>query len=139
MMKTYSELKQLTTFADRYEYLRLNGNVAQETFGHERFMNQKFYRSREWQHVRWKVIARDLGCDLGIPGREIVKQIQVHHMNPMNIRDLYDFNEDVLNLEYLISASHGTHNAIHYGDEPPQTAVIIERTPNDHIPWRRTT
>lgn len=130
-------MRTLTTFRERFDYLRLNGAVGAETFGHERWLNQKFYRSREWKDSRIRVIARDLGCDLGIPGYEIVKHIQVHHMNPMRSGDLYDFNEDILNPEYLVSVSHGVHNAIHYGEEPPQQPVVIDRFPNDTIPWRR--
>lgn len=136
-MRTYSELKRFTTFLERFDYLKLNGSVARETFGHERWLNQKFYRSREWSQARIRVIARDLGCDLGVAGYEIVKTIQVHHMNPMRQGDIHDYNEDILDPEYLISVSHSTHNAIHYGEEPPQPTVIIERFENDTIPWKR--
>lgn len=80
-------------------------------------MNQRFYRSAEWRHKRNYVIARDEGCDLAIPGREIHDRIIIHHMNPMRVRDLVHGNEDILDVEYLISTTHRTHNAIHYGDE----------------------
>lgn len=134
-MRTYSELRYLKTFAERYDYLRLDGAVAQETFGHERWMNQKFYRSREWQLARTRVIARDLGCDLGIEGHEIVKIIQVHHMNPIRAQDIYSFDPSILDPEFLISVSHTTHNAIHYGDEPPKQPIVTVRTPGDTRLW----
>lgn len=134
-MRTYSELRTFGTFAERYEYLRLNGSVAHETFGHERWVNQKFYRSHEWKMIRIRVIARDLGRDLGVEGHDIVKQVHVHHMNPIRPEDLYDFNPEIMNPEYLISVSQGTHNAIHYGEEMPVQPILADRTPNDTIPW----
>lgn len=135
-MRTYSELVTLDSYEDRFAYLRLNGSVAIETFGHERWLNQKFYRSREWQRARTQVIARDLGCDLGVQGFEIVKMIQVHHMNPMRPEDIHHFDPDILNPEYLISVSHDTHNAIHYGDQTaPRQPAVIERCPGDTTLW----
>lgn len=133
--RTYGELQSLETFEERFDYLRIKGFVGSETFGHERWLNQRFYTSREWKAVRTQVIARDLGCDLGIPGREIMKKIHVHHMNPMVIPDLLDFNKDVLNPEYLISVSHETHNAIHYGSEAPKPIVFVERKAGDTKLW----
>ena len=136
MMRTYSELITLPTYEDRYAYLRLSGSVGTETFGHERWLNQRFYRSREWQQIRNRVIARDLGRDLAMPGYDIVKTIQVHHMNPMRPRDISRFDPDILNPEYLISVSHDTHNAIHYGDDTaPRQPVFAERFPGDTTPW----
>lgn len=135
-MRTYSELVSLPTYEDRYEYLRLRGSVGMETFGHERWLNQRFYRSRQWQHVRNTVIARDLGCDLGVRGYDIVKMIQVHHMNPMRSRNITEFDPDILDPEFLISVSHDTHNAIHYGDETaPRQPAVIHRYPGDTTPW----
>lgn len=135
-MRSYSELSKYKTFNDRFEYLRLSGSVGAETFGHERWMNQRFYTSREWKLIRDHVIARDLGCDLGVPGQEIVKRIQVHHMNPMTPQDLIHSNLDILDPEFLISVSHDTHNAIHYGsEEPPVRLEYVERKPGDTKLW----
>lgn len=47
MIRTYSELSKLGTFKERYEYLRLDGSVGDETFGFDRYLNQQFYRSPE--------------------------------------------------------------------------------------------
>lgn len=116
-LRTFSELMELGSFEERYKYLSLRGVVGDPTFGAERWMNQRFYRSAEWRHKRNYVIARDEGCDLAIPGREIHDRIIIHHMNPMRVRDLVHGNEDILDVEYLISTTHRTHNAIHYGDE----------------------
>lgn len=134
-MMTYSELIDLKTFEDRFHYLRLTGRVGEPTFGYERWLNQDFYRSREWKSVRSQVIVRDQGCDLGIDGLEIHHGLYVHHMNPMVDEDLLEFNEDILNPEYLITVSHKTHNAIHYGGEIPYRH-ILERYENDTVPWR---
>lgn len=135
--RTYSELSELPTFEERYRYLRLNGVVGDSTFGHERYVNQKFYRSREWKMLRHEAIVRDEGCDLGIPGREIYGKILVHHMNPVKMEDFRFGNEAILDLEYLICVTHDTHNAIHYGDESLLVQPLVERTPHDTTPWKR--
>jgi hypothetical protein len=135
-MKTYSELSKLETFEDRYRYLKLNGSVGQDTFGFDRFLNQIFYKSKEWMSVRDLVIFRDGGCDLGIPGREIMGRILIHHINPILITDIQNHTDLLLNPEYLISTSQITHNAIHYGDEGLLVKPLVTRTKNDTCPWK---
>ena len=117
MIRTYSELRRLTDFEERYKYLALRGSVGRSTFGFDRYINQQFYRSTEWRHIRHHVIARDLGCDLGVEGYEIHDRIYIHHMNPMTVNDIAHGEDSILNPEFLISTTHRTHNAIHYGDE----------------------
>ena len=136
-IRTYSDLSKLTTFEDRYHYLRLNGFVGKETFGFDRYLNQVFYKSAKWRSVRDFVIVRDNGCDLGIEGREIYGKIIIHHMNPITIQDIEQESDFLLDPEFLISTVHETHNAIHYGDENLLIRVPIERKPNDTCPWRR--
>lgn len=136
-MKTYSELIKLTTFDERYKYLKFNGIVGDETFGFDRYLNQRFYKLREWQAVRDYVITRDNGCDLGIPGREIYGPLIVHHMNPISVLDILERKEIVLNPEFLITTVHSTHNAIHYGNNQSIIQDFIERSPNDTCPWRK--
>ena len=137
-IKTYSELITLSTFEERYRYLRLSGSVGKETFGFDRYMNQLFYqRSQLWKRIRDEVIIRDCGCDLGIEGREIYGRVLVHHMNPIGVDDLLHESDVLLNPEFLICTSHATHNAIHYGDEKHLMIGPIERTKNDTCPWRR--
>ena len=135
-IKRYSELITLSTFEERFNYLRLNGIVGEETFGFDRVFNQQFYSSREWKRVREKVILRDLGCDLGINDRVIHGPIYIHHMNPIMIDDIRNSTDILLNPEYLISTSYNTHNAIHYGDESLLVIAPIERSKNDTCPWR---
>lgn len=135
-IRTYSELMDLDTFDDRFRYLALGGGVADRTFGGKRWLNQDFYRSRAWKLARRNVIYRDFSCDLGIEGFEVHRDISVHHMNPITEEDLIEFNPDILDPEYLITVSHVTHNAIHYGDERQIPRQFVERTPGDHIPWR---
>ena len=136
-IRTYSELIALPTFKERYEYLRLNGRVGEETFGYDRYMNQTFYKSREWLNIRDEVIIRDNGCDLGVEGYEIHGRILIHHMNPITIDDILQRSDFLLNPEYLISTIKRTHDAIHYGDENLLIDVPIERTKNDTCPWKR--
>ena len=136
-IKTYSELITLPTFEERFEYLRLNGTVGSETLGHDRYLNQTLYRSPEWKRFRHKIIIRDNGCDLGIPGREIYSRIIVHHMNPITKDDILSRSAFLLNPEYLICTVKNTHDAIHYGDEGLLIKAPIERTKNDTCPWRR--
>lgn len=136
-IKTYSELILLPTFEERYEYLRMGGRVGEETFGFDRYLNQAFYQhSSEWKRVRDIVITRDYGCDLGIPGREIHGRIIIHHLNQVLPEDLRDRNSWILDPEYLISTSHETHQAIHYGDKSLLFTAPIERTRNDTCPWK---
>lgn len=135
-IKCYSELVLLPTFEERFQYLRLDGVVGQETFGFDRYMNQYFYRSKEWRRVRDIVIARDAGCDLGIPGREIFGRVLIHHMNPIRPDDIRDRSDILLDPEYLITTVHETHQAIHYGDERLLITAPIERARNDTCPWK---
>lgn len=136
MIRTYSELRKLNTFKERYDYLRLYGRVGKETFGFDRYLNQIIYKLPEWKLVRDKVIVRDCGCDLGIEGYEIGEKILVHHMNPITMDDIINHSQDIFNPEYLICVSHQTHNAIHYGDESQLILDPIERSPNDTCPWK---
>ena len=135
-IRTYSQLKRLQTFEERYDYLKLGGVVGEDTFGFDRYLNQNFYRSREWKRVRDEVIMRDNGCDLGVDGHEIRGKILIHHMNPITSEDIHRVSDYLLNPEYLICVTHRTHNAIHYGDESLIVAAPIERTQNDTCPWR---
>ena len=137
MIRTYSDLSRLDTFEDRYQYLKLNGSIGEETFGFDRFINQNFYKSPEWKAVRDFVIVRDNGCDLGVEGYEIRGKIFIHHMNPILPKDIETRSEFLLDPEYLISTTHPTHNAIHYGDESLLIQAPIERSKNDTCPWRR--
>lgn len=137
MLKTYTELSRYDTFEDRYRYLALGGVVAEETFGHDRWVNQDFYRSREWKQVRHYVAYRDLGCDLGIEGYEIhdEREVRIHHMNPMTVDDVVNFNPDILDPEFLITTCLITHNAIHFGDERQLPRQFAEREPGDTDLW----
>lgn len=133
---SYSELRGISSYEERFEYLRLDGMVGAETFGFDRYINQQFYRSSEWKSVRQFVILRDNACDLGIPGHEIYDKIIVHHMNPMVADDIVHGSDAILDPQFLISVSHNTHQAIHYGDASLLPQPYVERTPNDTIPWR---
>lgn len=133
--RCYGELIQRHAFDDRFEYLKLRGAVGRETFGFDRYMNQGFYASREWKRIRDEVIARDEGCDLGVKGYEIYDRLLIHHMNPMRVNDLTDFNPDVLDSEYLITTTQRTHNAIHFGDEKLLFRLPPERRPGDTKLW----
>lgn len=135
-IKTYSELVKIPTFEQRFEYLRLNGRVGEDTFGFDRYLNQIFYRSKEWHSVRDKVIFRDNGCDLGIAGREIYGKILIHHMNPITKDDILQKSKFLLNPEYLITVSKITHDAIHYSDSNILYTNPAVRKKNDTCPWR---
>lgn len=135
MVRCYTELKQIPTFEGRFEYLKLGGQVAEETFGFDRWVNQRFYKSPEWLKVRRDVILRDEGRDLGVEGYELQNGIYIHHMNPITVKDIELVRENVLNPEYLICVSFNTHNAIHYGDKNLLPKLIV-RSPNDTCPWK---
>ena len=136
-IRTYSELILLPTFEERYEYLRLDGRVGEETFGFDRWLNQTFYKSEEWLSMRDKIIVRDNGCDLGISGRDIYSRILIHHMNPITKEDILRRSDILLNPEYLICVTPNTHRAIHYGNSNLLIKDPIKRRPNDTCPWKR--
>lgn len=137
-IRSYTELSRLTTFEERYQYLRLNGSVGKETFGFDRYLNQVFYqRSQKWKSIRDRVILRDLGCDLGVEGFEIYGKVLVHHMNPITLYDLEHETDLLLDPEFLICTTHNTHNAIHYGDESLLITAPVERRPYDTCPWKQ--
>lgn len=135
MIRSYSDLRRLTTYDERFEYLRLGGGVGRATFGMDRYINQLFYSSPEWNDVRQRVILRDNGCDLGVPGYEIHHKILIHHLNPMTVEDIRHGETWILNQEYLITTTHKTHNAIHYGTPSPYPKVVLQRSPGDTKPW----
>ena len=135
MIRTYSELRRLTDFEDRYKYLALRGSVGRSTFGFDRYINQQFYTSTQWRQIRHHVIARDLGCDLGVEGYEIHDRIYIHHMNPMTVDDIAHGEDSILNPEFLITTTHRTHNAIHYGDERLLPRPLTERRSGDTKLW----
>lgn len=136
-IRTYSELILIPTFEERFNYLQLNGRVGEDTFGHQRYLNQVFYKTREWRDLRHYVIVRDNGCDLGVEGFDIYGPIHVHHMNPITIEDIENRSEFLLDPEYLISTSDRTHKAISYGDKSLLPLPPVERFRNDTCPWRR--
>lgn len=136
-IRTYSELTRLDTFIERFRYLSLRGSVGETTFGFDRWMNQMFYASREWRHIRTQVIARDNGCDLGMEGREINARLYIHHMNPMTFDNISHGDPQILDPEYLITVTHQTHNAIHYGDERQLPQPPVERSRGDTLLWNR--
>lgn len=137
MIRTYSELINLETFDERFKYLMLNGRVAKETFGYDRYINQKFYKSKEWMDVRDYVIIRDNGFDLGVLDKPIDSRIIVHHMNPITKNDILKCSDILLDPEFLISTSKRTHDAIHYGSLNPEFTSLNERFQNDTCPWKR--
>lgn len=139
MTRTYTELSKLKTRKERFNYLKLDGVVGEETFGWDRYLNQSLYKDPRWLEVRDKVITRDLGCDLGLEGYDIPNGVRiiVHHMNPITKDDLLYRINDVLNPEYLISVTKRTHDAIHYGNSDPEDSIPVLRSKNDTCPWKK--
>lgn len=138
-IKTYSELIKLKTFEERFEYLKLNdGRVGEDTFGHLRYLNQQFYKTTLWKHIKRDLIIRDNGCDLGVEGYEIEgRSVYVHHLNPITKNDIINRTEYLTNPEFLICTTFETHQAIHYGDISLLITSPIVRTRNDTCPWRK--
>ena len=134
-IKTYDELCHIESFEDRFEYLKLGGSVGVETFGFDRYLNQEFYRSREWKNVRQHVILRDNGCDLGVSGYEIYNSLLVHHINPIQSDDIKHGDDWILDSNFLITTTKNTHNAIHYGDRSLLITKFVERKPGDTRLW----
>lgn len=136
MNKSYSELIKLKTYEERFNYLKLDGSVAVETFGYDRYLNQVFYKSKEWKSVRNEVIVRDSACDLGMLDREIHGNILVHHLNPITPNDIKNRSAKLLDPENLICTTKKTHDGIHYGNSTMVCSTTTERSRNDTIPWK---
>lgn len=136
MKKSYTELMELKTFEERFEYLKLEGVVGAETFGSSRQLNQALYQSNEWKQVRDKIILRDNGCDLGVDGRDICKHAYIHHLNPITKKQILDRDPILFDPNNLITVSYQTHQAIHYGDKSILLLDPVERFANDVAPWR---
>jgi len=135
-IRSYKELRKLQTFEERFDYLRLIGVVGETTFGFDRHLNQALYKSFHWREVRDEVIIRDEGCDLGIPGYEIELGLLVHHMNPITLEEIEEGRDSVFDPEFLITTTHNTHMAIHYGDSSLLPSPFVPRRPGDTVPWR---
>ena len=137
MSKSYHELITYSTFLERYRYLKIHGRVGEETFGFDRYLNQAFYSSQEWKDFRDEVIARDQGCDLGIPEREIGGVIIIHHINPITPEDIARKSPRLMDLNNVVCVSDLTHRAIHYSNEQLLFSNdLIERTRYDTCPWK---
>lgn len=134
-IRSYSGMRALRSFDDRFRYLSLNGAVGEATFGFDRWINQQFYRSREWKLIRNEIITRDNGCDLGVLGYEIHDRPIVHHMNPMTAKSIERGDDDIMDPEFLVLVTHRTHNAIHYGDESLLRQPLVERQRGDTKLW----
>lgn len=137
ILKTYSELSKLKTFEDRFQYLRLDGIVGEETFGFDRYLNKILYQSDEWKRCRRDIIIRDNGCDLGCEGFEVHGRILIHHINPITVDDIVNRNPKVFDPENLILTSHNKHQAVHYGNEDLLIRAPVERSKNDTCPLKR--
>jgi hypothetical protein len=133
--RTYSELRRLDTFVDRYRYLALRGRVGEATFGFNRWMNQAFYTSTEWRQIRDEIIVRDNGCDLGMKDYEIHNGLYIHHLNPLTPKQIERGDPALLDPNNLITVSGKTHNAIHYGDERMLPRPPVERKAGDTKLW----
>lgn len=134
-LRTYSELIELHTIEERFRYLALHGEVGDPTFGFDRYVNQQFYRSRQWRQIRDHVIVRDLGADLGVEDFRIHQNLLIHHMNPMRVEDIAEGDPDILDPEFLITTTIRTHNAIHYGNERLLPKPFVERSRGDTKLW----
>lgn len=138
MIRSYSELIKLPTFEERFDYLKLGGSVGQSTFGYDRYLNQQFYTSGKWRKFRDEIIARDMGCDLGVEGYEINGQpVLIHHINPLKRNDIVDRSPYLMDPDNVITTTYRTHRAIHYGDKSQIFTGLVERSANDTCPWRQ--
>jgi len=136
MFKTYSQLIQIPLFEDRYEYLKIGGKVGMDTFGHDRYLNQVLYHSKEWERTRREIVIRDNSCDLGLLEFVIFRFPIVHHINPITADDIKKRRDSIFDPENLITVSRNTHNAIHYGDASKLPKLPQERRRGDTCPWK---
>lgn len=139
MDKCYSELIQIPEYSDRLDYLILFGKPGYQTFGHDRYLNQKFYTSSEWRRFRRDIIVRDHGCDLAHEKFPIMKRttLLIHHINPVTIDDIRNRSGKLLDPENVVAVAFDTHEIIHFGSSDVfSNRLPIVRTENDTCPWR---
>ena len=134
-MKTYSKLITLPTFEERFNYLLIGGEVAQDTFGYNRYLNQDFYHSPEWRRFRRDMIIRDQGCEMALPPNEIHSLIILHHLEPIEANDILELTSKLMDPDNVVCVSHRLHNAIHYGDLSVLEPVFHIRRPGDTKLW----
>ena len=139
LIRSYTELMRIPTFLERYRYLKLGGQIGNETFGWERYLNQNFYNSYEWRQFRRSIIVRDNGCDLADPDHPFGPDevIFIHHINPIEPIDIANQSRYLMDPDNVICVRKITHDAIHYGDE----SLVLEyepviRRPNDTCSWK---
>lgn len=132
---TYSELIRIPDFKSRFNYLRLDGKVAHETFGFDRYLNQRFYASKEWKKFRRDIIIRDGGFDMAHKDFPIPGRIIIHHLNPIAPEDLENSADLLLDPNNVVCVSEDTHNAIHYGVEDIVRKDYTPRRPGDTKLW----
>ena len=58
-----------------------------------------------------------------------------HHMNPMTVADIVNGDEDILDLDNLITTTHNAHNAIQSGDESFWYLPLEPGRPKDAKLW----
>ena len=136
--KCYSELIQLPTFRERFDYLFIGNGVGYENFGWRRYLNQVLYHSQEWKQFRNRVIIRDGGRDLACEGYEIIEPIIIHQLNPITYDDILNRNPCIFAMENVVCVRDRTHKAIHYGDASLLVDLPPERKPNDTCPWKKS-
>lgn len=134
-MKTYSELITLPTFEERFNYLLIGGEVAADTFGYNRYLNQDFYHSPEWRRFRRDMIIRDQGCEMALPPNEIHSRIILHHLEPIEANDILELTSKLMDPDNVVCVSHRLHNAIHYGDLSVLEPIFHIRQPGDTKLW----
>lgn len=135
-MKSFNELMTLDTFEERFAYLQSKNQIGNDTFGHNRYLNQALYSSNEWKRTRRAVLLRDNGCDLGVVDRPIMDRAVIHHINPLTIEDIITRDPKVFDLNNLITVSDATHRAIHYGSSESLSSIDFDnRFKNDTKLW----
>lgn len=129
MTKSYSEMLQYKTYAERLEYLSLlDRNVKSP-----RKYSMAFYQSKPWKQTREAMIFRDMTFDLGVIAQDIRDKVIVHHINPITDDDIFNDSKALYDPENLITTSLHSHNIIHYG----RGEEYEERQPGDILPTRR--
>ena len=66
---------------------------------------------------------------------QIHSKLLIHHINPMASDDIIHGEDWITDPEYLITTTHNTHNAIHYGDKSLLRISNTKRVPGDTKLW----
>lgn len=131
MERSYEEMLTIDSYEGRIKYLELHDF----NYLSPRSINHLLYKNKIWAPLRREIIIRDKGNDLAMEGVPVPGRALIHHINPITVQDIEDWNEDkLLNPSNLVLVSYEAHSRIHFSLDN-RAPSLKERSPRDTILW----